>query len=164
MLRRSLAAVVLPALAAVLVLAGCGTPDKAVATPQDNAGLLQTLAQHGVTVLSQTSGDPGCTVASVVPTAIHWRVTVKTDPTPRDVYVFRFLDHAAWLAGQADVDTCQGQFEAGSRRAGGPVTRLDISPWRLFGDGWSADLQATLKAAFTAAAGNGGLQPPGEDD
>ncbi|MFI5262150.1 MAG: hypothetical protein ACHQZR_06335 [Candidatus Limnocylindrales bacterium] len=163
MLVRGAALPVAAALAAAALLAGCGTPDKALATPQDNAGLLQTMAQHGLTVVSQTSGDPGCSVATVVANAVHWRVTVKSDQTPRDVYIFRFLDHAAFLTGSADVDTCQGQFAASTTRAGGAVTRLDVSPWRVFGDGWSADLQATLAAALTAAAGNGGLQPPGED-
>jgi len=146
-----------------LALAGCGAPDRALATPQDNAGLLQTLAQHGVTVLSQTSGDPGCSDPALVANAVHWRVTISSDPRPRDLYVFRFLDHAAFLAGAAAVDTCQAEFTARATRAGGTVTRLDVSPWRVFGDGWSSDLAAILQAALTAAAGNGGLQPPGED-
>ncbi|HXX61437.1 MAG TPA: hypothetical protein VEI48_09125 [Candidatus Sulfotelmatobacter sp.] len=148
---------------ACLVLAGCGQPDAALATPQDNVGLVQTMAQHGLIVVSQTSGDPGCSVPGVVANAIHWRVMASTDAAARDVYIFRFLDHAAFLTGASDVDACQAQFTASQTRAGGDVTRLDISPWRVFGDGWSADLRAGLTAALTAAAGNGGLQPPGED-
>ncbi|HTS15504.1 MAG TPA: hypothetical protein VMH24_07535 [Candidatus Sulfotelmatobacter sp.] len=150
-------------LVAALVLAACGTPDRALATPQDNFGLVQTMAQHGLTVVSQISGDPGCSEPGVVANAVHWRVMAATDKTARDVYIFRFLDHAAFVTGGPEVDTCQAEFTASTTRAGGPVTRLDISPWRVFGDGWSADLQASLSAAMTAAAGNGGLQPPGED-
>lgn len=146
-----------------LVLAACGSPDPALATPQNNVGLVQTMAQHGLTVVSQTSGDPGCSEPGVVANAVHWRVMASTDAAARDVYVFRFLDHAAFLAGASDVDACQAEFAASQARAGGAVTRLDISPWRVFGDGWSADLRAGLTAAMTAAAGNGGLQPPGED-
>jgi len=149
--------------AASVLLAGCGTPDRALATPQDNVGLVQTMAQHGLTVMSQTSGDPGCSEPGVVANAVHWRVMASTDAAPSDVYIFRFLDHAAFLAGASEVDACQAEFTALRTRVGGPVTRLDISPWRVFGDGWSADLTASLTAALTAAAGNGGLQPPGED-
>ena len=149
--------------AGAVLLAGCGTPDPALATPQDNVGLVQTMAQHGLIVMSQTSGDPGCSEPGVVANAVHWRVMASTDKAPSDVYIFRFLDHAAFLAGASEVDTCQAEFTASQTRAGGTVTRLDISPWRVFGDGWSADLRASLTAAMTAAAGNGGLQPPGED-
>jgi hypothetical protein len=149
--------------AAALLVVGCGAPDPAIATPQDNVGLIQTMAQHGLTVLSQTSGDPGCSEPGVVANAVHWRVSVASDPTPRDLYMFRFLDHAAFVAAGAEVYTCQAEFTAGHQRAGGAVTRLDVSPWRAFGDGWSADLTASLTAALKAAAGNGGLQPPGED-
>ena len=149
--------------AAGLVLAACGRPDPALATPQNNVGLVQTMAQHGLTVVSQTSGDPGCSEPGVVANAVHWRVMASTDAAAHDVYIFRFLDHAAFLSGASEVDACQTEFTASQTRAGGDVTRLDISPWRVFGDGWSADLRAGLTAALTAAAGNGGLQPPGED-
>jgi len=160
---RAAARAVVLLVAAGLLLAGCGRPDPALATPQDNVGLVQTMAQHGLTVVSQTSGDPGCNEPDVVANAVHWRVMAASDAAPSDVYIFRFLDHAAFLAGAADVDACQAEFTASRTRAGGAVTRLDISPWRVFGDGWSADLKAALTAALTAAAGNGGLQPPGED-
>jgi hypothetical protein len=146
-----------------IVLAGCGRPDPALATPQNNVGLVQTMAQHGLTVVSQTSGDPGCSEPGVVANAVHWRVMASTDGAAHDVYIFRFLDHAAFLAGASEVDACQAEFTASQARAGGDVIRLDISPWRVFGDGWSADLRAGLTASLTAAAGNGGLQPPGED-
>jgi len=149
--------------AGCLLVMGCGQPDPALATPQDNVGLVQTMAQHGLIVVSQTSGDPGCSEPGLVANAVHWRVMASTDTAPRDVYIFRFLDHAVFLTAASEVDACQAEFTASQTRAGGTVTRLDISPWRVFGDGWSADLRAGLAAALTAAAGNGGLQPPGED-
>jgi len=149
--------------AGVLLAAACGQPDPALATPQNNVGLVQTMAQHGLIVVSQTSGDPGCSEPGVVANAVHWRVMASTDAAARDVYIFRFLDRAAFLAAASEVDACQAEFTASQTRFGGAVTRLDISPWRVFGDGWSADLRASLTAALTSAAGNGGLQPPGED-
>ena len=146
-----------------MLLAGCGTPDPALATPQNNVGLVQTMAQHGLTVVSQTSGDPGCSEPGVVANAVHWRVMASTDAAPVTcTSSASWITPPSWPAPRRSTPARPSSRPA-QTRAGGAVTRLDISPWRVFGDGWSADLRAGLTAALTAAAGNGGLQPPGED-
>ena len=144
-------------LAALLVVVACQANDPAAATPRDTAGLLEELARHGVSAVEQRAGDPGCGDASLVPNAMHWRLTVATDPAPRDVYLFRFKDRPTYDGAAAAVEACRVVFEARSSRAGGAVERLDVSPWRAFGDGWSASLREALEASLTIAAGNGGV-------
>jgi hypothetical protein len=144
-----------------LLLVACQANDPAAATPRDNAGVLEELARHGVTAVEQRSGDTGCGDASLVANAIHWRLRVGSDPTPRDVYLFRFKDRATFQQNAAVVEACRQAFEARSSRAGGVVDAVAISPWRAFGDGWSPELQDSLTAALTLAAGNGdGGAPP----
>jgi hypothetical protein len=84
------------------------------------------------------------------------------DPTPRDVYLFRFRNRVRWADEVAVVDACQHAFEAISSRVGGPVSRVDVSPYRAFGDGWTPELRAALQRGLTAVAGDGGI-PTGVD-
>ncbi len=158
MLSRSHARLARLALVAILTLlaAACQATGRAAATPADNAAVLDELARHGVRAVGERGGDTGCSDASLEPNALHWRLTVTGDPTPRDVYLFRFSDRATFEAGAAAVDACRAEFQGRSDRAGGDVGSLAISPWRAFGDGWSDALSDALTASLTLAAGNGG--------
>jgi len=150
----------LPWLGALLLVAACQANDPAEATPRDSAGLLEELGRHGVTAVEQRAGDPGCADASLEPNAIHWQLIIGDDPTPRDVYLFRFKDRATFDAGAAAVDACREAFAGRTDRAGGTVQHLEISPWRAFGDGWSTGLIDALQASLILAAGNGGDPSP----
>jgi hypothetical protein len=143
-------------LAALLLVTACQANDPAAATPRDAQGLLEELGRHGVTAVEQRGGDTGCADTSLEPNAVHWQLIVGGDPTPRDVYLFRFKDRATFTAGAAAVDACRAAFAARADRAGGELEHLEISPWRVFGDGWSAGLQDALRASLILAAGNGG--------
>ena len=154
--RRRLAARLLPFLGALLLTAACQANDPAAATPRDTAGLLEELGRHGVTAVEQRGGDTGCADTSLEPNAVHWRLVVGGDPTPRDVYLVRFKDRGAFVAAASVVDACRATFAARTDRAGGELEHLEISPWRAFGDDWSSGLQDALRASLILAAGNGG--------
>lgn len=139
--------------AGAVALAACyGAPGPSA---ESTSALVGEMTRRGAVVLAQTSGDAGCTDASLAPNAIHLRMTVPADAIPRDVYLFRFKP-TAYESGAAVVDACQLAFTARSSRAGGPVERLDNPPFRAFGDGWSPALTELLSEALTA----GGVPAP----
>src|SRR3972149_6862034 len=87
-------------------------------------------------------------------------LTIAAAGQRRAVYLFRFRNRVRWTDGAPAVDACQGEFEARSTRVGGPVDRVDVSPYRAFGDGWSPELRAALESGPLVAPGGGGW-PPG---
>ncbi|MFI5254004.1 MAG: hypothetical protein ACHQ15_00900 [Candidatus Limnocylindrales bacterium] len=161
-MRRSLVGPLCSAVAALL-LAACGAISATMPppTPADALGIFAQWALRGIDVHGRVSGDPGCGDASLVDNAVHVVVSLGGD-ADRDVYLFSFSNSVRWADGGPVVDACQAQFEARSSRAGGPVERIDVSPYRAFGDGWSAELKADLSAGLVVAAGDGGV-PTGAD-
>lgn len=159
-----LARVLLCAAGALVALAGCGSG--VASPPQPTPGgyteIFEAWALNGVTVYARTSGDPGCGDQSLADNAVHVVVSMPPDDEPRDVYLFRFRNSVRWADAQPLIDACQSTFEAISARAGGPVSRIDISPYRAFGDGWTRELQAALERGLAEVAGNGGI-PTGVD-
>ncbi len=158
--RRSIALVA----GAALTLAGCGSvvTTMPLPTPADAIGIFEQWALHGVAVHERTSGDPGCVDPSLDDNAVHVVVSMGAGGERRDVYLFHFRNRVRWADGASAVDACQGQFETQSARAGGPVERVDVSPYRAFGDSWSPELRAALESGLVVAAGDGGI-PRGND-
>ena len=156
--------VLVRATGAVALLAGCGSvvASPPLPTPGGYTEVFEAWALNGVSVHERTSGDPGCGDQSLADNAVHVVVTMAPDDQPRDVYLFRFRNTVRWADAGPVVDACQGIFEAISARAGGPVSRMDVSPYRAFGDGWSPELQAALARGLAEVAGNGGV-PTGVD-
>lgn len=152
------------ALAVALILAGCGSGSATLPspTPADDIGIFEQWALAGVTVFGRTSGDAGCDDQTLDNNAIHVTVALGAYAPLRDVYLFRFRNRVRWADSGLLVDACQAQFEARSARVGGPVERVDVSPYRAFGDGWSPGLRVALLAGLTVAAGDGGI-PTGGD-
>ncbi len=130
-------------------------------TPADSIGVFEQWALRGVTVIAETSGDTGCADQDLVDNAVHAVISFDSEG-PRDVYLFRFRNRVRWADGGRALDACQGQFEARSSRHGGAVDRIDVSPYRAFGDGWSVGLRIALAAGMLAASGDGGV-PTGAD-
>jgi hypothetical protein len=146
------------------MLAGCGSVGGTMPppTPAGANGIFEQWALRGITTYTRTSGDPGCQDRDLDDNAVHVVVSLGLTGERRDVYLFHFRNRVRWADGKPAVDACQGQFEARSARVGGAVERLDVSPYRAFGDGWSAALKAALQAGLEVAAGNGGV-PTGAD-
>jgi hypothetical protein len=153
-----------PLILAALALSACGSIGGTMPppTPADAIGVFEQWALRGITIHGRTSGDPGCQDQALDDNAVHVVVSLGLAGDHRDVYLFHFRNRVRWADGLPAVDACQGQFEARSARVGGLVERLDVSPYRAFGDSWSPDLQAALQAGLVVAAGDGGV-PTGAD-
>jgi hypothetical protein len=151
--------------AIALLLAACGA-DLAASPPLPTPGgyteIFEAWVLNGIAVHERTSGDPGCGDQSLADNAVHVIVSMAPDPTPRDVYLFRFRNSVRWADESPVVDACRRTFEAISARAGGSVSRVDVSPYRAFGDGWTPWLQVALERGLADVAGNGGI-PTGVD-
>jgi hypothetical protein len=162
--RSRVALALVRAMGAVALVAGCGSvvASPPLPTPGGYTEIFEAWALNGVAVHERTSGDPGCGDASLADNAVHVVVSMAPDPAPRDVYLFRFRNSVRWADGGPGVDACQATFEAISARAGGPVARVDVSPYRAFGDGWTPELRAALERGLADVAGNGGI-PTGVD-
>jgi hypothetical protein len=154
----------LHAAGALVLLAGCGgvvaTPP--LPTPGGYTEIFEAWALNGLAVHERTSGDAGCDDRSLADNAVHVVVSLPPDETRRDVYLFRFRNSVRWADAQPQIDACQATFEAISARAGGPVGRIDVSPYRAFGDGWTPELEAALRRGLETVAGDGGI-PRGVD-
>jgi hypothetical protein len=151
--------------AAVSLAAACATgavSSPPLPTPGGYTEIFEAWALNGIRVHERTSGDAGCADQGLADNAVHVVVSMAPDPTPRDVFLFRFRNTVRWADGGPVVDACQTAFEAISARAGGPVARIDVSPYRAFGDGWTAELGAALERGLADVAGNGGI-PTGVD-
>lgn len=127
----------------------------------DLSGLVQEMVKRGIAVLRATSGEAGCDDPGLIANAVHFRVLPPGEAIPRDVFLFTFGDHGAWAAGGAAVTACRTAWSAHVATSGQAVSELDVSPFRLFGAGWSPTLRELLHQAVTVAAGNGGLPAGG---
>jgi cytochrome c556 len=159
--RRGASLVRLLALVALLALAACGG-ERPGPTPADRQGIFEELARRGGTVSEIVAGDPGCRDPDLAGNAVRFSLTVPDTSKAAHVYLFTFKNRPFFERAKPAVDACQGAFEARSARTGGPVERIDVSPYRAFGDGWSPGLRIFLEATMRAVAGDGGV-PRGRD-
>ena len=158
-LRVRIATRLVTAASVVLLLTACGTgavPSPPLPTPGGYTEIFEAWALNGISVHERTSGDAGCGDPSLSDNAVHVVVSMTPDDELRDVYLFRFRNSVRWADAAPLVDACQGAFEAISARTGGPIARIDVSPYRAFGDGWTPELQAALERGLSEVAGNGG--------
>jgi len=142
-------------------LAACGG-ERPGPTPADRQGILEELARRGGTVSEIVSGDPGCADPELAGNAIRFSLTVPGASGSADVYLFTFKNRPFFERGAAAVDACQRAYETDAARTGGPVERIDVSPYRAFGEDWSPGLRIFLEATMRAVAGDGGV-PRGGD-
>ena len=148
---------------AVVLLAACGSAigSPPLPTPGGYTEIFESWALNGIAVHERTSGDPGCGDESLADNAVHVVVSFPPDPSPETSTSSTSATACAGPTGTI-VDACQSAFEAISARAGGPVARIDVSPYRAFGDGWTPELEAALKRGLASVAGDGGI-PTGVD-
>ncbi len=143
-------------LALVLLVGACAGPP-IVDTPQPATGVFGELAILGGSTVSLTSGDTGCGQSAMVPYAIHAQIRLPANALDTtDVYLFTWADHAAWQRGGTRFQECLTEYAADQTTMGRAVGRLDVSPYRAFGAGWSPQFRSALQQAMTRAAGNGG--------
>lgn len=125
-------------------------------------GIFEELARRGATVSDVVAGDTGCEDRALAENAVRFRLRVPGAASAGTVHLFAFKDRPAFERAAGGVDACQHVFEARSARAGGPVGRVDVSPYRAFGDGWDVDQVSFLETTMRAVAGDGGV-PRGRD-
>jgi len=141
--------------AIVLTMTGCGTMLEASPqpTPMDFPGIAGELANRGLTLDRITSGDDGCSDPTLIATAIGFDVGgLGVDiPVRLRIYIFRTGD--TYDRRRPDVEPCVAAWATDPAT----VEFIDAKPFVLAGQGpWPAAFKAAIRAALTAAAGNGG--------
>lgn len=142
-------------LLAVVALTGCGrilqgSPEP---TPMDFPSMSGEFAKRGIAIDHWVSGDAGCSDSSLIPTAIGFDATGPGLTAATRLRIYVFADGAAYDRRRADVDTCVAAW------ATDPATfeLVDARPFVVAGQGpWPDAFKTALRAALTAAAGNGG--------
>lgn len=144
------------AVVAAALLAGACAGPPVPNTPVPATDVFQELALAGASTVNLVSGDPGCSDANMIPYAIHAQVKMPPGAAATsDVYLFTWANRAGWTRGAVAFESCRSEFAAGSKAAGRPVDEIDMSPYRMFGAGWSPALKTALTQALTKAAGDG---------
>lgn len=141
----------IPAALALLGSVACGSGN-ASPTPIGLVELRVLLARDGVTTLAAVSGGSACPGQALADNALHLTVTVPSDPTPRDLYLYLFRARDFERTG-ATMDACVA--ELGAARRGQTISRLDVAPYRALGLDWSADLSRAVETALREAAPGG---------
>ena len=125
------------------------------------SGVFEQIAVAGGTITSITSGDPGCDSEELAGNAVRIRVGAPSG-ADADVYLTTYRNRPFWEASAAASDACVAQVAERAGTAADAVDRLDISPYRAWGTGWTPELTELLQRAMTTAAGDGGI-PRGRD-
>lgn len=137
------------------LVAGCGSILQAspTPTPMDFPSMAGEMARRGIIIEHYASGDDGCHDSTLTPTAIGFDASGLGLTTPTRLRVYLFADGAAYDRRRADVDKCV----AGWATDPATVEFVDARPFVLAGQGpWPETFKAAIRAALTAAAGNGG--------
>jgi len=112
--------------------------------------VLGELSAHGVTMTDTVAGDAGCVDQSLVDNARKLQVSFSPDGKTYTVYLFRWLNNADYTEAGSAFDGCALEYQGA--HSGSSVTKVDVSPWRAFGPGWTTDLQAAVSGALADAA------------
>jgi hypothetical protein len=138
----------LAAAVAVLLLAGC-YGGSASPTPGDMTDVLGELTAHGVTMTDTVAGDPGCADPSLFDNARRLVVTSAADGRSYTVYLFRWRNVTDYNAAADAFDACVAAFagDAGTIT----VETVDVSPWRAYGPGWTAEVRDAVQQALEGA-------------
>lgn len=138
-----------------LALAGCGTKtaDLPSPSPANFPGIASALADAGITVSQEVSGDAGCNDPKLIPTAIGFTATGLDQAAPVRIHIYIFADSGTWSRLSIEVATCAQSFvtDPSTYESVGP------SPYVATGQGpWASQFKAKLLAVLTTAAGDGG--------
>src|SRR3712207_8168074 len=107
-------------------------------------GIFEQIAVSGGTIVSVTSGDPGCDDPTLAGNAVRARVRAPGGEEA-DVHLLTFRNRPFWEASAATADACVDELTARSGGLPDAVKRLDISPYRAWGTGWTPELEGLLE-------------------
>ena len=138
----------------VVVVTGCGRSTAVpVPSPADFTEMVNQMTRGGVTVRDIVSGDAGCTDRTLGPTAIAFTASGLDQIQPVRIRVYVFADRDAWQRLAGSVASCARSYVTDPAS----YESLAPSPFVVSGQGpWAPGFAAALRAAFSAAAGNGG--------
>jgi hypothetical protein len=141
-----------PLLVAPLLIAGCYSLAEPSFHPGDPRQVLVALSKRGVQIQQSVSGDSACSDPGLIANVVLMVATVRSDPTPRDVYLYTFRSKN-WEGSQAPVDACQLEYQRA--HPNDPVDRLDIPTYRALGIDWSNELKTALHDGLEEASSEG---------
>ncbi len=133
---------------------GCTADDNpANPTPASIPATLVVLAQRGIALANVVSGDAGCANDSLAHTAVSMNASGFDQSAPTRIYLYAFRNRAVFQELAPSVDACARTYVTDPAAYGS----IQVSPFVVAGPGpWGPDFTAHLRAALTAAAGNGG--------
>lgn len=140
---------------ATVVLTGCssilqGSPEP---TPQSFPGIAGELATRGIVIGKYQSGDDGCHDATLTATAVGFEASGLGVTTAIRLRIYIFGSSDSYDRRRPDVDTCVAAWTTDPAT----VEFVEARPFVLAGQGpWPDAFKAAIRAALTAAAGNGG--------
>lgn len=134
-----------------LALSGCYGDTGPGPTPGTMDDVIAAIVLQDITVLHLTSGDAGCSTASLHENAVHMTLVIGAQNASHEVYFFNWKNQAKYDAAAADFAACISEFK--SRNPGAGVTELDAYPWRAYGPVWTPQLYTKLANALTSVDG-----------
>jgi hypothetical protein len=134
------------------VLAGCYSFAEPSFRPGDPRDVLVAMTRRGVVVESSVAGESACADPGLIGNVVHLVVTVPSDVTPRDLFLYTFRSRS-WEGSQPAVDACQAEYA--SANPGGEVVRVDIPTYRTMGLDWSDELTTIVRDALEEASTQG---------
>ena len=142
---------------ALLVVGGCYGDDGPGPTPGTMDDVIGAIVLQGITVQHLTSGDAGCSTASLHENAVHMTLVIGNQNASHEVYFFNWKNQAKYDAAASDFAACMAEYS--SLNPGAQVTRLDAYPWRAYGPGWTTELYAKIADALTSVDGTVSATP-----
>ena len=134
------------------LVGGCSYGDSGPGpTPGTMDDVIGAIVLQGITVQHLTSGDAGCSTASLHENAVHMTLRVGSESASHEVYFLNWKNQAKYDAAAADFAACIADYQV--LNPGAPVTRLDAYPWRAYGPGWTTPLYTKLVNALTSVDG-----------
>ena len=143
------------AVVAAVAITGCTalTAPPPAPGPASFPELTGQLGRVGVDVENWTSGDAGCDDPTLSATAIRFDAAGLDQATPVTLRIYIFRNRDAWDRRQADVDACAAAWADDLAT----FELVSTSPYILAGQGpWPPGFASAIRAALTAAAGDGG--------
>jgi hypothetical protein len=143
-----------PLLAAVVLLAGCGTISSSPppATPTDFPGLTGRLNAVGIQARDWISGEPGCADDNLRKTAVRFEAAGLDQVEPVTLYLYVFRNRAAFERNRATIGPCAAAYVTDAET----FEQIEQSPYVVAGQGpWAPEFEATLRRTLELAAGTG---------
>ena len=142
---------VLAGMLVVVAVGGCYPDSGPGPTPGTMDDVIAAIVLEDITVLNLTSGDAGCSVASLHENAVHLTLVIGSQNASHEVYLLNWKNQAKYDAAAPDFAACLSQHKALNPGVG--LDELDAYPWRAYGPTWTQQLYGKLADALTAAGG-----------